>query len=208
MVVLRALKKKDLKFILKKLVVTDIRSCLRTQLHQDRNYAVTPSETIVGRYISNVSVALKVWKISAVGEIWVEIQITHIFSSACAGTTTTHEWVALIVWFIIMELSVFIPSPWSAAYHSLLTKKRFGLKIQTIQYQNWAKMANSSQEPMESPFSKFFQTRFFQATFWLNSAYNVIFRVQVRLVQSRQEFICDRNQSFYFNVKPRPDSTA
>ena len=34
---------------------------------------------------------------------------------------------------------------------------------------------------------KYFQTRLFQATFWLNSAYNAIFRVQIRLVQSRQQ---------------------
>ena len=34
---------------------------------------------------------------------------------------------------------------------------------------------------------KYFQTKIFQAKFWLNSAYNEIFPVQIRLVQSRQQ---------------------
>ena len=82
----------------------------------------------------------------------------------------------------------FAPSPWCSTYHSLLTPKNwFGLKTQTIQYQNWAKMAIFSQEPNGVAIPIYFQTRFFQSTSWPNSAYNAIFGVQIALVQSRQQ---------------------
>ena len=69
-------------FFWKKLVVLNIRSCLRTQLNQDMDYEVPTSEIIVVRHISRVFVALSLWKTSTVDEIWVEIQITHILSRA------------------------------------------------------------------------------------------------------------------------------
>ena len=122
LVVLYALKKKVLElFLKKKLVVPNIRSSLRTQLNQNMKYEVTTSETIIVRYISSVFVALSVGKTSPVGEIWVEIHMTHIFSSA--ETKIAHEWVPLIVWFIITELLFLTPCPWFAAFHCLLTQR-------------------------------------------------------------------------------------
>ena len=78
------------------LVVPNIRSSLRTQLNQNMKYEVTTTQTIVVRYISSIFVALRVWNTSPVGEIWGEILITHILSSA--GTRIAHDSEPLIVW--------------------------------------------------------------------------------------------------------------
>ena len=167
--------KKVLKIFLKKLLILDIRSCLHTQLNQNMKYEVTIGETVVVRYISSVFVALSLWKTSPVGEIWVEIPTTHILSSA--GSKIAHEWGTsdcLIVWFIIIKFFFFTLSPWFATYRSFLTQKNdSGWKPR----QFWAKMANFSQEPIGSPFQNIFKPKFFQSTFWLNSAYNAIFGV-------------------------------
>ena len=82
-------KTKVLKQILKKLVVPNIRSCLRTQLNQNMKYKATTGKTIGVCYIFSVFLALSMWKAPPVGEIWVEILIALVLS--CAGTKIAHE---------------------------------------------------------------------------------------------------------------------
>ena len=79
LVVLHAPREKSSKLILKKLVVPNIRSSLRTRLNQNRKYEITISETIGVRFISSVACCSERVETSVVGEIWVESHITYSF---------------------------------------------------------------------------------------------------------------------------------
>ena len=148
---------------------------------------VTTGETIVVRYISSVFVALSVWKTSPVGEIRVEIQITHIFSSA--ETQIAHEWARLIVWLFDLQSQnccfLFLSHDpphitlfWPKKLIRVEKPRQFGIEIG----QKWP---FSVRNPWGSRYQIFSDQVFFQSTLWLNSAYNAIFEVQIGLAPFR-----------------------
>ena len=178
-----ALKKKVLKLILEKMIVPNIRSCLRTQINQNMKYKVASGETIVVRSFSSVFVALSMWKTSPVGEIWVKIHSFFLVQELRLHMNG----LSLIDWFTIMEFFVF---------HSFLMIRRillsFDLKMIRVEkpdnsVSNLGKNGHFQSGTHGVAVSEYFQTRFFHSTFWLNSAHNVIFRAQMRQVQSRQQ---------------------
>ena len=156
------------------------------KLNQNMKYEVTTSETIVVRYISSVFVALSVRKASPPGEIWVEILITHVLFSA--GTKIAHGWFSFDCLIYNHKIVVFYSFPMIRRISlSFDSKTDWGWNPRQFSIETGPKMPIFSQEPMGSPFQNIFRPGVFQSTFWLNSAYNAIFQIKIRLVQSRQQ---------------------